>query len=227
RRLRRRRLGSARSYGSYGRWTRALHLPRNEVGWVRLQKCCARRGGASDRQEPVAGLEILERVLRHLEIGRQQQVRIGADPIGERDRLVDAVVEREQELDILVADVLDVVAVSLRHVADVAGVELFGADAAVRSEHGHTGAAGDIVLPLVGVGMPVRFTQRAGLDLHERAGDGRRDRKLALRYQAIGAARISVRALGEQAVAMGERPAIERAGPGLAGSGGGTGPLAI
>src|SRR6266481_9280217 len=44
-----------------------------------------------------------------------------------------------------------------------------------------------------------------------------RDRKLALRYQAIGAARISVRALGEQAVAMGERPAIERAGPRIGG----------
>jgi hypothetical protein len=52
-------------------------------------------------------LEILERVLRHLEIGRQQEVRIGSDPIGERDRLISAVVEREQELDILVADVLD------------------------------------------------------------------------------------------------------------------------
>jgi hypothetical protein len=52
-------------------------------------------------------LEILERVLRHLEIGRHQEVRIGSDPIGERDRLISAVVEREQELDILVADVLD------------------------------------------------------------------------------------------------------------------------
>ena len=65
--------------------------------------------------------------------------------------------------------------------------------------------------------MPVRFTQPARLDLHERAGDGRRDGKLALRYQAIGAARIGVRALGEQAVAMGERPAIERAGPWIGG----------
>src|SRR5262245_26402310 len=80
---------------------------------------------------------------------------------------------------------------------------------AVGSEHGHAGAAGDIVLPFVGVGMPVRFTQRAGLDLHERAGDGRRDWKLALRYQPVGAARISVRALRQQLVAMGERPAIE------------------
>src|SRR5262249_40437781 len=101
--------------------------------------------------------------------------------------------------------------------ADVAGVELFDADAAVGSEHGHTGAAGNIVLPFVGVGMPVRFTQPTGLDLHECAGDGRRDRKLALRYQAIGAARIGVRALGEQAVAMGERRAIERAGPWIGG----------
>src|SRR5262249_61255016 len=60
--------------------------------------------------------------------------------------------------------------------------------------------------------MPVRFTQPAGLDLHERAGDGRRDWKLALRYQAIGAARVGVGALREQLVGMGERPAIERAG---------------
>jgi hypothetical protein len=52
-------------------------------------------GDALPYHEAVTRLEVLERAFRHLEIGRQQEVRIGADPIGERDRFVGAVVERD------------------------------------------------------------------------------------------------------------------------------------
>ena len=111
----------------------------------------------SPRHELLAGREIRERRLRHAEIGGQQKVRVGRYPGRERDRLVIAVVEHDEELEVLGASVLDVVPVALRHVADVAGVEFLGALAAVRSEHAHAGAAADIVLPLVGIGMPMQL----------------------------------------------------------------------
>src|SRR5260221_13463199 len=103
-------------------------------------------------------------------------------------------------------------AIALRHVAYVAGVELFGANAPVRSEYGHARAPRDVVLPFVGIGMPVLLTQRTGLDLHERAGHRRRNRKLVLRHKPVGAARITVRALRWQPVAMSEWAVVERAG---------------
>jgi hypothetical protein len=56
-------------------------------------------------------------------------------------------------LEIVAAGVLDLLAITLGNVADAAGVELVGA-----------GAAGEIVLSLVGIGMPVpKGSQRANL----------------------------------------------------------------
>jgi hypothetical protein len=92
-----------------------------------------------------------------------------------------------QQLEIFGPSILDVVAIALRHVADVAGIELLGADAAVGAEHGHAGAAGDVVLPLVGIGVPMWLAQAARFDAHESAGHGGRDREFALRYQTTGA----------------------------------------
>src|SRR5258707_15657186 len=108
-------------------------------------------------------------------------------------------------------------AIALRHVAYVAGVELFGANAPVRSEYGRARAPRDVVLPFVGIGMPVRLTQRTGLDLHERAGHRRRNRKLVLRHKPVGAARINVRAARQQPVAMTEWAVVEPAGRRIAG----------
>src|SRR5262249_20924955 len=97
--------------------------------------------------------------------------------------------------EVLAAGVLYVMPVALRHVADIAGGELLEAHAAVRSEHAHAGPAGDVVLPLVGVGMPMQLAQAARLDLHDRAGHRRRDRELALGDEAVGAAGIGLRPL--------------------------------
>jgi hypothetical protein len=48
---------------------------------------------------------------------------------------------------------------------------------AQRSEHAHARLAFDVVLPLIGVGVPVQLAHAAQLDLHQRRGDRLRSRK--------------------------------------------------
>ena len=153
--------------------------------------------------------------LRHLEVGGEQEMRVGRHPGAERDRLVGAVVEHDQQLEIVGAGILDVVAVALRHVAHVARAHVLGARAAVRSEHAQPGAARDVVLPLVGVGVPMHLAQAARLDAHQRAGHRAGDRELALRHQAIAAAGIVGWPLRQQPVAVGQHAAVERARRGV------------
>ena len=153
--------------------------------------------------------------------------RIGGHPAGDGDRLIGAVVEHEHDLELAIAGVLDVVAIALRHVADIACGEFVGARAAMGAEHGHARAAPDIVLPLGGVRVPMQFAHAARLDDQQRSGHGRGDRELVGRDAPQGAAGESLGLGGKQAVAMGERRLVERAGRGIGGSGGGTGPVAM
>jgi hypothetical protein len=55
-----------------------------------------------------------------------------------------------------------------RHEADVAGREIERAGLARRREHAHARLAFDVVLPLVGIRMPVQLAHSTQLDLDER-----------------------------------------------------------
>src|SRR5258708_248627 len=75
----------------------------------------------------------------------------------------------------------------------VAGSELFGGDAAVRAENGHARAAFDVVLPLVGVWVPMHLADRARLEVLQRAGERGLDREFFGGYDADLTARVNVR----------------------------------
>jgi hypothetical protein len=80
-------------------------------------------------------------------------------------------VEDLKELQVGVADVLDVVAVAALHVADVAGVEVHRDCLGAGVEDGHAPPPLDPVLPLVRVGVPVHLAQPAGAQRDQRGGD--------------------------------------------------------
>src|SRR5690348_14595652 len=56
-------------------------------------------------------------------------------------------------------------------VADVARVEVRGLCFGAGSEHSDLRRAFDVVLPLIGIGMPMQLAQAAGDQSHERGGD--------------------------------------------------------
>ena len=86
--------------------------------------------------------------------------------------------EHLQEAQRFIAGVLDVVTHRERYVAHVAGLVVEGAGLAGRGEHGHAPAAADVVLPLVGVRVPMQLAHPARLNLHQRRRDGGSSRKI-------------------------------------------------
>src|SRR4029078_7826951 len=73
--------------------------------------------------------------LRHTEIGAEQKIGVGGQPAGNRDRFIASVVEPRHHLEFAAAGVLDIVAVALRDVTDVACGKLVGARAPVGAAH--------------------------------------------------------------------------------------------
>src|SRR5262249_19577800 len=55
---------------------------------------------------------------------------------------------------------------------DVAGAEVERARLTGRAEHAHACLALDVILPFVGVGMPMQLPHSAGVDLDQGRGDG-------------------------------------------------------
>src|SRR4029453_18859688 len=104
-------------------------------------------------------------------------------PLGENDGLVVAVVEHDEDARLLTADVLDGMTEALGNVADVSFSERLLAPASTRTEHGHAEGASEDILPLGGVGMPMKLAQRARLHLEHDTRHGRRNREL----RAVGA----------------------------------------
>jgi hypothetical protein len=100
--------------------------------------------------------------------------------IGQKDLFVVVAAERFDEDQVVVAGVLDVVAAVAFDEADVAGPEVGGVGVRPGVEHRHPGGAFQVVLPLVGVGVPVQLTDAAGLEVHVHAGDLIRDREVGL-----------------------------------------------
>src|SRR5262245_12925818 len=99
-----------------------------------------------------------------------------------------------------------------RDVAHVAGAELDSLRQAAGGEHRHAGAAGNVVLPFVGVGVPVQPAQGAKLERQQRPGHGRRDGGFLGGDDAHGAAAIGTGLLGLQTVAVRQRAGLLRAG---------------
>src|SRR4029453_4695182 len=68
-------------------------------------------------------------------------------------------------------------AVTLRDITDVSGVQEFRPETAVRPKHCHTDRAVDYVLPFIGIGMPVQFAEGARFEIEDQARDCCRDWK--------------------------------------------------
>ena len=114
-----------------------------------------------------------------IERRRHQLGRGVRQPVGEGHLLVAVGAEDGDEDEVVGAGVDDVVAEALLDVADVAGVEVGGDRGRAGVEHGHPAAALEIVLPLVGVGVPVHGAERPGLDRDQAGGHGLGDAEVA------------------------------------------------
>jgi hypothetical protein len=57
------------------------------------------------------------------------------------------------------------------HVADISGLEIERARLTGCAEHAHAGLTLDIILPFIGVGMPMQFSHPAGINFDQRRGD--------------------------------------------------------
>src|SRR6185437_1924819 len=68
----------------------------------------------------------------------------------------------------------------------------------MRAKNSHPRAPFNVVLPLIRVGMPVHFAQRAGLQVHDRAHDRLRYRKIVRVHDALFSARPNMRLAFEQ-----------------------------
>ena len=79
-------------------------------------------------------------------------------------------IESDQQAQDAATGVADVVSSAPRHVTDVTGHELFGYRVTPSQINSHLSRTLKIVLPLVGVGVPVKLTHRTRLDLQHGNG---------------------------------------------------------
>ncbi len=100
-------------------------------------------------------------------------------PIRQRDILEAVAPEHLQEYEVGVAGIADEVAERFLHIADIAGLEVLGHDLRTGVEHRHRALPGDVILPFVGIGMPMHLAQGAGMERHQRRGDGLRRLEIA------------------------------------------------
>ena len=101
--------------------------------------------------------------LAHLQVLVHQKMWRMGHPFSERDVFIMVALEHFQKDQIGVADIFDIVRLRLRNVTHIAFLKIHGAGAAARGEHRHAAFAADVVLPFIGVWMPVQFTQAFGL----------------------------------------------------------------
>ena len=90
--------------------------------------------------------------MRHHQFGW----RVG-QPLRKRQVLVKAALEHFQEDEICIPRVFDVMQKRLFDVADISRLKVHRASLVTRRHHCHSCLAGDVILPLVGIGMPVQF----------------------------------------------------------------------
>src|SRR5580692_9722443 len=87
--------------------------------------------------------------------------------------------EQGEEDKWLLAGVLDVVAHVARNVADVTRLVVEGARLTARGEDRHAALAREVVLPLVGVRVPVKLADSARFNFDSRSSDCLRDGEIA------------------------------------------------
>src|SRR5271169_4804356 len=113
------------------------------------------------------------------------------------------VIESDQQAQDAATGVADVVSGTHRHVTDVTRHELFGYRVTHPQINSRLSCTLKIILPLVGVGVPVKLTHGSRLDLQHGGGQCGRDRKLIRgNYPLCAAARHAPRLLGPQWIAM-------------------------
>ena len=80
-----------------------------------------------------------------------------SEPLRERQVLIEAALEHLQKSQVGVTGILNVVGKRLLDIANVSGLKVHCASAASSSEYGHSSRTADVVLPFIGIGMPVQF----------------------------------------------------------------------
>src|SRR5580700_2811674 len=110
--------------------------------------------------------ECLVRLLVDVQVGHHQLFWRVRQPF--RDRKIHKArgFEDLEETQVLVARVLDVVGQSFLHVTYIAGPEVHGACAPSTAKHRHPALPAKVVLPFVGVLMPMKLTHATGIDRH-------------------------------------------------------------
>src|SRR5712692_747478 len=86
---------------------------------------------------------------------RDQRRWISRQPFGDGDLFKFRAIEQREQFCRLAAHLLDKVTEALLDKANLPRPELFAAHPAVRPEHRHPRVPADVVLPFIGVGMPV------------------------------------------------------------------------
>jgi hypothetical protein len=109
------------------------------------------------------------------------------------------VIESDQQAQDAATDVADVVSGTHRHATDFTRYELFGDRVTDPQINTHLSRTLKIVLPLVGMGMPVKFTHGARLDLQHGEGQCGRDRKLVRGNPPLRAAARNLETIGPDA----------------------------
>ena len=98
-------------------------------------------------------------------------------PFLQIDRLEFSVVPSLDYLKIIVADILDSVTKTHGDVGNVTGAELRDLAAAARAKQRDLPLPAQVVVPFIGIDVPVKFIHRAWLDHHDFAGHAFRRRK--------------------------------------------------
>ncbi len=86
----------------------------------------------------------------------------------EREVLKTVTSEHLQKLQIGAASILNVVRKSLLHVAYVAGFEIQGTSPTAGGKNGHSPFTRHVVLPFIGIGMPMQLAQTTRMNGHDR-----------------------------------------------------------
>ena len=89
-------------------------------------------------------------------------------PVGQGDLFVAGSLEHRDEHHVDVADILDVMPEVFLDVTDVSGIEIHRHRIRAGIEHRHLCFALDIILPFVGVRMPVHLANAARTNRHQR-----------------------------------------------------------
>src|SRR5580700_2291755 len=154
-------------------------LPHNSIGADSLAR-------ADDKAPGVR--KLLDNRQIEAEIIREQPPWIRCKPCRDRDLLIVGAVERDENFRLLVSDLADVMAEAPIDEGHVAWSELVLPILSVCSEDADLGPAPDVVLPFVGIGMPVQFAQSARFKRQNYSRYRRRYRKLLLGNEALGSA---------------------------------------